>query len=299
MNHEEQVEKMKDIMAKFLGHTAIRLPDDVIEKLEELRDKEDTPLAKVIYRTMFRNQMLAEKLQRPSCQDTGVPQFWIRCGTKFPLIDDLEKLLRDSVVKTSFETPLRLNSVETFSEYNTGKNVGKGTPTIWWDMVPHSDRCEIYTYLSGGGCSLPGCATVLMPGEGYEGVTKFVLDRMTSYGLNACPPLLVGVGIGTSVETAALNSKKALFRPIGSHNDNPNAEKMEHLLEDGINALGLGPPGDGRPLLRHGRKHREHRPPPLCHRLRCMRRVLESPERPHCIRQRPPFQDRYPQPFHL
>lgn len=136
MNHEEQVEKMKDIMAKFLGHTAIRLPDDVIEKLEELRDKEDTPLAKVIYRTMFRNQMLAEKLQRPSCQDTGVPQFWIRCGTKFPLIDDLEKLLRDSVVKTSFETPLRLNSVETFSEYNTGKNVGKGTPTIWWDMVP-------------------------------------------------------------------------------------------------------------------------------------------------------------------
>lgn len=71
MNHEEQVKKMKDIMAKFLGHTAIRLPDDVIEKLEELRDKEDTPLAKVIYRTMFRNQMLAEKLQRPSCQDTG------------------------------------------------------------------------------------------------------------------------------------------------------------------------------------------------------------------------------------
>ena len=190
-------------------------------------------------------EMLAEKLQRPSCQDTGVPQFWIRCGTKFPLIDDLEKLLRDSVVKTSFETPLRLNSVETFSEYNTGKNVGKGTPTIWWDMVPHSDQCEIYTYLSGGGCSLPGCATVLMPGEGYEGVTKFVLDRMTSYGLNACPPLLVGVGIGTSVETAALNSKKALFRPIGSHNDNPNAEKMEHLLEDGINALGLGPQGMG------------------------------------------------------
>ena len=57
--------------------------------------------------------------------------------------------------------------------------------------------------MAGGGCTLPGNATVLMPGEGYEGVTKFVLDRMTTYGLNACPPLLVGVGVGTSVETAA------------------------------------------------------------------------------------------------
>ena len=67
----------------------------MIAKLEELRDKEDTPLAKVIYRTMFRNQSLAEKLHRPSCQDTGVPQFWVRCGTGFPLIDDMETLLRE------------------------------------------------------------------------------------------------------------------------------------------------------------------------------------------------------------
>ena len=99
--------------------------------------------------------------------------------------------------------------------------------------------------MAGGGCTLPGNATVLMPGEGYEGITKFVLDRMTSYGLNACPPLLVGVGVGTSVETAALNSKKALMRPIGSHNANERAAKMETLLEDGINAIGLGPQGMG------------------------------------------------------
>ena len=97
--------------------------------------------------------------------------------------------------------------------------------------------------MAGGGCTLPGKAMVLMPGEGYEGVTRFVLDVMTSYGLNACPPLLVGVGVGTSVEVAALHSKKALMRPIGSHNPNPRAAKMEQLLEDGINAIGLGPQG--------------------------------------------------------
>jgi hypothetical protein len=86
---------------------------------------------------------------------------------------------------------------------------------------------------------------VLMPGEGYEGVTKFVMDVMTTYGLNACPPLLVGVGVATSVETAALLSKKALMRPIGSHNENERAAKMETLLEDGINKIGLGPQGMG------------------------------------------------------
>ena len=243
MTHEEQLRKLKNIMAQFVGFTGIKLPDDVIAKLKELSEKETDPMPKVIYETMFRNQELAVKLNRPSCQDTGVLQFWVKCGTQFPFIDDLEVLLKEAVVQATFDTPLRHNSVQTFDEYNTGKNVGKGTPTVWWDIVPHSDKCEIYTYMAGGGCTLPGNATVLMPGEGYEGVTKFVLDRMTTYGLNACPPLLVGVGVGTSVETAALNSKKALMRPIGSHNDNANAAKMEKLLEDGINAIGLGPQG--------------------------------------------------------
>lgn len=109
--------------------------------------------------------------------------------------------------------------------------------------MPNSDKCEIDTYMAGGGCTLPGKAMVLMPGAGYEGVTRFVLDVMTSYGLNACPPLLVGVGVATSVETAALLSKKALMRPIGSHNDNERAAKLEQLLEDGINEIGLGPQG--------------------------------------------------------
>ena len=245
MSNEVQVKKLTDIMAQFVGFTAKKLPDDVIAKLQELRDKEDSPMTNVIYDTMFRNQELALKLNRPSCQDTGVLQFWVKCGTKFPLIDNLEALLKDAVMQATVATPLRHNSVETFDEYNTGKNVGKGTPTVWWDIVPNSDKCEIYTYMAGGGCTLPGNATVLMPGEGYEGVTKFVLDRMTTYGLNACPPLLVGVGVGTSVETAALNSKKALMRPVGSHNDNANAAKMEKLLEDGINAIGLGPQGMG------------------------------------------------------
>ena len=245
MTKENGVKVLTDMVADFVAHIGKKLPDDVVTKLEELGSQESAALPKVLYETMTKNQGLAVELNRPSCQDTGVLQFWLKCGTNFPYINELEVLLKEAVVQATFAAPLRHNSVETFDEYNTKKNVGKGTPTVWWDIVPNSDKCEIYAYMAGGGCTLPGKAMVLMPGEGYEGVTKFVMDVMTTYGLNACPPLLVGVGVATSVETAALLSKKALMRPIGSHNDNERAAKMEALLEDGINAIGLGPQGMG------------------------------------------------------
>lgn len=243
MNEKEAVERLTDVMAKFVAFTGKRLPDDVRAKIKELAAQEEQPLAKAIYATMDRNQKLAMELNRPSCQDTGAVQFFLRCGAKFPYIGELPALLKEAVQRATKAAPLRHNAVETFDEYNTGKNVGTGIPSLFWEIVPDDDSLDVHTYMAGGGCTLPGKAQVLMPGEGYEGVVKFVLDVMTSYGLNACPPLLVGVGIGTSVEVAALQSKKALMRKIGSHNPNPRAAKLETLLEKGINDIGLGPQG--------------------------------------------------------
>ena len=166
MSKEEQVTQLTEHMAKFIAHVAKKLPDDVIAKLEELRVIVDSPLSNIIFDTMFKNLELAVKLNRPSWQDSGVLLFWVKCGTMFPLIGELEALLKDAVVKATFEAPLRHNSVETFDEYNTGKNVGKGTPTVFWDIDPDSDECEIYTYMAGGGCPNPGTAMVLMQGDG-------------------------------------------------------------------------------------------------------------------------------------
>lgn len=239
----EAAEKITDTIAKFVDYASKHLPDDIKNKLQELSKQETVPLAKTIYETMLKNQKLADKLNRPSCQDTGALQYFVKCGTKFPYIDDLSAILKEATFRATQSAPLRHNCVETFDEYNTGKNIGTGIPTIYWDIVPNNDELDIHTYMAGGGCSLPGKAMVLMPGDGYEGVTKFVLDQMTSYGLNACPPLLVGVGIGTSVDVAAFLSKKALMRPLGTHNTNQRAAKMEKLLEDGINKIGLGPQG--------------------------------------------------------
>lgn len=236
-------QKMTNIMSRFVGLVGIELPKDVEDKLNILGAEETSVLGKVVYDTMKRNQKAAKELRRPCCQDTGVLQFFVKCGEHFPLRGKLETILREAVIDSTKVTPLRHNSVQTFDEYNTGLNVGYKTPSVFWEMEPDNDGVEIYTYMAGGGCTLPGKAMVLMPGEGYEGVVKFVLDIMTSYGLNACPPLLVGVGVATSVETAAVLSKKALMRPVGSKNPNKNAQLLEELLEDGINKIGLGPQG--------------------------------------------------------
>lgn len=244
-NHAELRQRFLDRMTDFIVYSSIRLPDDVASKLNQLRAEETGSLASIIYETMEVNQKLAQTLQRPCCQDTGVLQFWLRCGSEFPLLADMEELLQKAVALATTAAPLRHNCVETFDEVNTKCNYGSGVPTIFWEIVPNADTCEIFVYMAGGGCSLPGKAMVLMPSAGYEGVAKFVLDQMTEYGVNACPPLLVGVGIATSVETAALLSKKALMRPIGFQNPNARAAAMEKLLEKGINAIGLGPQGIG------------------------------------------------------
>ena len=243
MNNVNVLDQLADIVAKFTALVGKRLPDDVTAKLRELREEETMPMAKMIYEAMEKNQDIAAELNRPSCQDTGLIQMFVRVGSKFPYIDDLGNVLKDAVAIATKIAPLRHNSVETFDEVNTGTNTGTESPWLYWNIIPNSDKLELDVYMAGGGCSLPGQGKTLMPGEGYEGVVKFVLDIMTSYGLNACPPLLVGVGIGTSIDSAAYMSKRALMRPVGSHNANPKAAQLENEMTEAIDSIGLGPQG--------------------------------------------------------
>jgi len=243
MTHEPEVLKLTDIMAKFTDYIGKRLPKDVIKKQLELKQQESNPLAIKIYDAMADNQDKADKLNRPSCQDTGVIQYFINAGSSFPLLGELEGILGNATLIATQEGPLRHNAVETFEEQNTGTNTGSKIPWLDWEINPGCDSVTIDVYMAGGGCTLPGAATVLMPGEGYEGVAEFVMDAITARGINACPPLLVGVGVSTSAETAARLSKKALMRPVDSDSPIPNAAKMEQLLEEGLNEVGIGPQG--------------------------------------------------------
>ena len=243
MNHEKSKEYLIDLLARFTGYAGIHLPDDIMVKLAELRETENSQMAKIIYDAMFDDIQRADEMNRPCCQDTGIIQYFVQVGSRFPFIDDIEECLREAVRKATVDTPLRHNCVEIFDEKNTGNNVGTRIPWIDWEVVPNSDEVKVYVYMAGGGCSLPGTAKVLMPLEGYEGVVKFIFDQITSYGINACPPLLVGIGIAGSVEVAAKLSKKALLRPIGSHNSNPRGAELEAMIEAGLNSIAIGPGG--------------------------------------------------------
>lgn len=166
----------------------------------------------------------------------------MKVGSRFPLLGELQSILKQAVEDATVKAPLRHNAVEIFDEVNTGKipaPVCRGSP----DIIPDGDDAEIEVYMAGGGCTLLGRSKVLMPSEGYEGVVKFVFENISTLAVNACPPVLVGVGIATSVETAAVLSRKAVLRPIGSRHPNPKAAELELRTEEGLNRLGIGPQG--------------------------------------------------------
>jgi L(+)-tartrate dehydratase alpha subunit len=240
MNADQK--KLTGLIARFISFSSKHLPDDVIAKLGELREAEDSPTAAAIYDAIFRNIEMAAELDRPCCQDTGLIQFSVRAGTSFPFINELETILREAVIRATAEAPLRPNAVAFFDEKNSGNNTGRFTPWIDWEPVP-GNGLALYVYLAGGGCSLPGFSKVLMPLEGYGGTVKAVFDQVSTLGINACPPLLVGIGLGGSADTAAKLSKKALLRFIGERNGNPQASKLEEELEEGLNKIGIGPSG--------------------------------------------------------
>lgn len=240
-----RLSRLTDVVARFTSLVSRRLPDDVTARLKALAEAETNPMATMIYQTMRRNQELAEKLKRPSCQDTGLVQIFATVGSHFPYTDGLSEALKASIAEATRVAPLRHNTVETFDEFNTGTNVGSKSPWIYWDVAEGRDDLTLHVYLAGGGCSLPGQGKTLMPGEGYEAAMRFVLDVMTSYGLNACPPLLVGVGIGSSIDAASYMSKLALMRPVGSHASNPKVAQLEDDLQEAIDSIGLGPQGLG------------------------------------------------------
>ena len=237
--------ELADVVARFTALVSRRLPDDVTARLKALAEEETNPMAMMIYRTMQRNQELAEKLKRPSCQDTGLVQIFATVGSHFPHTDGLAEALKTAIAQATRLAPLRHNNVETFDEFNTGTNVGTKSPWIYWDVAEGRDDLALHVYLAGGGCSLPGQGRTLMPGEGYEAAMKFVLDVMTSYGINACPPLLVGVGIGSSIDAAGYMSKLALMRPVDSRATNPKVARLEEDLQAAIDSIGLGPQGLG------------------------------------------------------
>jgi L(+)-tartrate dehydratase alpha subunit len=236
-------EKFITLIEKFIALAAVRLPDDVMSRLEQLREGEDSSVQKALYDSYFENLQKAARLNKPCCQDTGLLQFYIKAGTKFPHLDITAEVLAEAVRRATVSVPLRPNAVNYFDEKNTGDNTGERCPWIDWEIAPNSSKMEITLYFAGAGCSLPGQARVFKPSDGYEAIIPFVFDAVCGPGINACPPLLVGIGLGHNVENAAALSKKAILRLLGTAHPHPKGAELERRIMDGLNSLGMGAQG--------------------------------------------------------
>ena len=143
VDKEAAVADITNILSKFTSYIGKRLPTDVTTKLGELRSKEVNFLAKEVFESMRENQELADKLDRPSCQDTGVIQYFLSAGSNFPLLGELEDILLNATKGATKEGPLRHNAVETFEEKNTGTNTGSKIPWLDWEIIPGADHCIV------------------------------------------------------------------------------------------------------------------------------------------------------------
>lgn len=243
MNKDLAKKQISETMEKFIQLGAIRLPDDVYEELKKCKGKERSEMQKVLYKSYFDNLDIAIEKNRPCCQDTGLLHFYLKVGTNFPYMDILEDALKDATIDATMSVPLRQNTVNYFEERNTGNNVGERIPWINWDIVSGGDSLEITTYLAGGGCVLPGRAKAFKPSDGYGSIVEYVFDAVSDLGINACPPLIIGVGLGHNIENAALLSKKAYLRPLGTSHHHERGKKLEDALLEGLNNLGIGAQG--------------------------------------------------------
>ena len=125
------------------------------------------------------------------------------------------------------------------------KNTGDNTPAVIHTTIVPGDRVKIIVAPKGGGSENMSALGMLKPSDGVEGIKKFVVDTVERAGSNPCPPIIVGVGIGGTIEVAALIAKKALLRTLGEHNPNPAVAALEDDLLREINRLGIGPQGLG------------------------------------------------------
>ena len=228
---------------EMCGQTNYHLGKDVLCALEKAQNKESSPIARNILSDLLINASLASQKQVAMCQDTGMVVMFVSIGRELYIEGgSLDQALQEGIRQGYKENYLRKSVVEDpLLRVNTGDN----TPgVIHYDFV-EGDQLEITLAPKGFGSENMSQMKMLKPSDGVDGVKKFVLDVVEEAGPNPCPPIIVGVGIGGTIEKAALIAKKALMRPLNQSHEKEHIEALEKELLDLINKTGIGPQGLG------------------------------------------------------
>jgi fumarate hydratase subunit alpha len=218
------------------------LGDDVIEAFEKGYEMEESPVGKDIFRQLLENAKTAKEEGLPLCQDTGLAVVFVEMGQDVHVVGgSLNEAINEGVRQGYKEGYLRPSSLDPL----TRKNFGDNTPAIIHVDITPGDKLKLALAPKGFGSENMSRVILFPPAVGIEGVKKFVVQRVEESGPNPCPPLVVGVGIGGTLEKAAIIAKKSLLRPVGQRHPNPDIAKLEEDLLEEINKLGIGPQGLG------------------------------------------------------
>lgn len=236
--------KIKDVIKELFLEANFEIGEDVLSLLKKSKEKEKSEIGQAVLHQIIENDIIASTEKIAMCQDTGYAVLFIELGQEVLIVNgDFNEAVNQGVREAYNEGYLRKSVVEEplFERKNTKDN----TPAIVHLEIVAGDKIKIAVMPKGFGSENMSTLKMLKPADGIEGVREFIIETVEKAGPNPCPPIIVGVGIGGTVEKAALIAKKSLLRSVNEHNgDDRYAIFEKELLED-INKLGIGPAGLG------------------------------------------------------
>ncbi len=246
IKHEKIVKAVKQLCID----SCYELPQDVLDAIKAAAKTETNPSAVSILNRLVENADIASSERIPLCQDTGLAVVFVDQGagvTIEPPVDNPDATIADAInagVEAGYTEGLLRKSVVA-EPLNERKNTQTNTPAIIHHRIVPGHELSITVMTKGGGCENKSQFKMFNPTDSKDVVAKWIVDVVTQAGANACPPFIVGVGLGGNFETSCLISKRALLRKIGTTNTDTFYANMEAELTKTINASNLGPQGLG------------------------------------------------------
>ncbi|WP_059104830.1 fumarate hydratase [Shouchella shacheensis] len=240
---EIHIQQITENVATMCQEASFDLGDDMIQAFQSSLKTEQSEVGQDVLTQLLDNAEIAKQERIPMCQDTGVAVFYAELGYNCKITGgDLYEAINEGVRQGYGDGFLRHSIV---SDPLDRKNTGDNTPGVTYVEMVEGDQLKIKLTAKGGGSENMSRLQMLKPSDGLEGVEDFVLETVRVAGPNACPPMIVGVGIGGSFEKSAYIAKKSLFRQVGERHHDERIAVLEENWMKKCNHLGIGPQGMG------------------------------------------------------
>lgn len=241
----EIIQIIKDALFKAIKKATTKAPDELINILNKTMEMETSELAIEQYKLMLDNIYYGADKEIPICQDTGVLNFFIELGNKFPIISNFKDIVDEVVENSTKMIPIRGNTVDPITNENPENNLGVNAPPIYVSIKDDSSNLKITVLPKGGGAENISRLFMLNPSNGLIVLKEKILNALKEAGGMPCPPVILGIGIGGDASYCMKLAKEALLRPLNQRASRRDVASLEMELLNEINALNIGAMGLG------------------------------------------------------